>query len=357
MGSRNGSVKKTLNSKKKTNGRTNINGSKKQMGNPLVEPAQLGDLERIRAELDRDTERLKTQTEDVIETEKRVALHLRLLPRKEREERLMKEYDKFSENYDAYMTETGHYGAIRKAITNIVSGDREHFRFPILDLTAGTGVPLKYLLAEIFKKGRKKRAQLIGKKRTGVPLVWINDISNRMVLKAKELFKGYKRKGLTRANMKLTNHSYYDFPELYPHLEGKFGTVLVAQTFHVVSEKNALADVIDWALAPTGAVLLVEEFPWRISYDEFLLRMIRAAATPLGHKSDMVALFNGYKNIQKDGIRYNLVVSLSRHIGSKPSEPQLHQIDSPTHKMSALLLQKPEIPEYLKMQSPGFSND
>jgi hypothetical protein len=51
-------------------------------------------------------------------------------------------YDKFAENYDRHMEETGHF----KAINQLLWMAMPHLRFPLLDITAGTGVPLRAAL-------------------------------------------------------------------------------------------------------------------------------------------------------------------------------------------------------------------
>lgn len=303
--------------------------SKKIAGRPpLVEQKPRADL------LNYLETRLKKEISDAEKIEQEIRTVFHSLSPEEKEQWLRDRYDSFSDEYDDYMEKTGHYRAIKKAIAGSVAGaDRDLIRFPILDLSVGTGMVLEYFLKAInktYKKGGMLRfADRIRKPKKNEPLIWANDLSPRMIEKAQERLRKLELKIIPNpSNLVFTSLSFRDYPSKHSEMKNKFGTVFISQTFHVTPEKDALVKAIDWALAPGGVAVIVEEFQWRASvHSNLCLRLIEAIATPLPHKADLIALFN-------KGSDTELTYTKEARITIR--------IDHPTHEMSGFVLKKPE---------------
>ncbi len=309
----------------------------------LVEPhrtEEAGHLGKLR-ELRR---KRQAEEENIEETRREMRATLTACTPKERDIWLRELYDEFSKKYDCYMEKTGHYDAMRQLISGIIASlmrkSRELVRLPILDLTAGTGAPLEFLLREINKRYKKKsKFRVLDVKGNKKPLVWVNDLSGGMIAKARERFSRLGLKKIRMSDIGFSKLSFREFKESYPGLEGAFGTVLIAQTFHITPDKEMLAEVAGWALAPGGLVMVFEEFPWRVSsHSDKLLEDIEDNATPIPHKSELYPWFKSYSDIEVVG-QVKKGKSFSKIVRSTMS------IDSPWHEMSAIVLQKPPVPE------------
>ncbi len=306
-------------------------GKKEPEKSPLTEPLQRASdpFERM-VELENQ---LKQKLQRAVDTEREITKTFREMSPEQRERWLGEKYDEFSATYDDYMENSGHYPAIKRVVSANVSARHELFRFPILDLTAGTGVPLEYLLKEVNKKysgkGKTLKLRFINERRkakTNETTVWVNDISKKMINKARERLNRLKSElRILRGRINYTNHSFREFSSANEDLRGTFGTVLISQTFHITPEKDILAQVADWALAPGGIALVVEEFQWKVSvHSNYCLRMIEDIATPLHNKSDLISYF------KKNG-RFPYEIE----------EMHTSKIDDPDHQMSGFLLLKP----------------
>ncbi|GEM_PF-2480860 len=297
---------------------------------PLVEPKPRATL----PDLDKLEKKLETTIADAEEIEQDIKTIFHNLSSEEKERWLRNRYDSFSDEYDNYMEKTGHYRAIKKAIAGSVAGtDQGLIRFPILDLSVGTGMVLEYFLKAINKIYKKRGAlhfvDKIRKPKKNELLVWANDLSPKMIEKAEERLKKLELKIIPQPsnNLIFTSISFRDYPHEHSELKNKFGTVFISQTFHVTPEKDALVKAIDWALAPGGVVVIVEEFQWRTSvHSNLCLRLIEAIATPLPHKADLIALFNKGGDTQ---LTYTKEARITI------------RIDHPTHEMSGFVLKKP----------------
>ncbi len=256
------------------------------------------------------------------------------------QEQVIKEwYNIFSENYDEHMETTGHYDAIRRLIKKEVCV--RQFQFPVMDISAGTGVSIYHFLEEHarqhFKKGRS--IKLISEGKYGGSLVYVNDLSGNMIERAKERLKPLEPgllceiEKLSWGNAFPIMYKTYSFRRLHSSLKGKFGTVLVSQTFHIVTpeDKKRLAKAIDWVLAPGGRVVLIEEFAWRArthpsQAPSTILKFIDSIATPLKRKSDLISIF---KNLE--GQEYEMV--------ARSIEP-IDKVNQ-DHEMTITILRKP----------------
>ncbi len=180
-------------------------------------------------------------------------------------------YDRFAERYDEHMgVETRHYQAIER----VLQYASPFIYCPILDITAGTGEPLRYAL-EILEMGKKMRALGL---RTAVQeqassLIVANEISQKMLEKARAKLDG----------VQFTGNSAYDLPDTY---RGRFATVICSQTFHLISDedKPRLVRSIKDSLAPGGIAVVIEEDPFRISQTapiEAVSLFLRAIVRPI----------------------------------------------------------------------------
>ncbi|MFN7990938.1 MAG: hypothetical protein U0R44_02145 [Candidatus Micrarchaeia archaeon] len=86
-------------------------------------------------------------------------------------------YDRFAERYDEHMgVETRHYQAIRR----VLGYATPYLKFPILDITAGTGEPLTYALEMIERAIASHEFEGPVKREA-----FANEISPRMLGKAR----------------------------------------------------------------------------------------------------------------------------------------------------------------------------
>jgi len=187
-------------------------------------------------------------------------------------------YDRFSESYDSHMHETGHYRAIRRSMQFAMP----YLRPPILDLTAGTGEPLMYALEFMEACGGLRKGPLdmlvpkFGAQEVSLEhTAFANEISGMMLAKA--------RLKLAGRDVGFTSNNAYELPE---GLNGKFNTVLCAQTFHLISDedKGKLVRSMREALAPGGIAIVLEEDPFRITqsiYIDSLSLFLRAVVRPV----------------------------------------------------------------------------
>ncbi|NYZ76814.1 class I SAM-dependent methyltransferase [Candidatus Micrarchaeota archaeon] len=264
-------------------------------------------------------------------------------------------YNVFSEKYDLHMEDTGHYPAIKRLITKEISV--HHFRFPILDMSAGTGVPIKYLLLELNRQliteGRSIEFITPEEQPSNICPVYVNDLSEKMLDRSKqrmttefdrELHKETEELSLIvppildsneRLRISYMNHSFRSLQQRHSRLKEKIGTILVSQTFHIVSpqDKEQLASTIDWALAPGGRVIILEEFAWRArthSSHQFLpvLKFIESIATPLPRKADIISKFK-----DSEGRPYDMVARSTERIDTLYRD----------HEMTITILQKPPV--------------
>ncbi|MEW6036260.1 MAG: class I SAM-dependent methyltransferase [Candidatus Micrarchaeota archaeon] len=197
-------------------------------------------------------------------------------------------YDRFAERYDEHMAGTGHYDAIRR----VLLFGMPYLRLPILDLTAGTGEPLKYAVefmcaAENLRGPFSMLAPEPFFEQTDLTYqIHANEISARMLARAEEKLQGIGRVGFTD----------YNALRLPDHLSGRFNTVLCSQTFHLIADedKPLLAKSIHDALVPGGVAVVMEEDPFRITPSapiEAVSLFLRSVVRPIKHRGDLIGLF------------------------------------------------------------------
>ncbi len=274
----------------------------------------------------------------------------------EQEIALKEVYDIFSDNYDEHMEDTGHYGAITRLISKELAV--HHFQFPIMDISAGTGVPICHFLCELNSQHLKEHRTDIDfivseniRNSSHVHPVYINDISEKMIEVAKERLEVLERDmrdeakklGLDRPPVlpdekKNLVYPMYSFKSLYSGLKRKIGTIIVSQTFHIIpsGDKAKLAKAINWALAPGGRVILLEEFAWRARTNQTqtpidVLNYIESIATPIQKKSDLISLFRDWDS-EGEGKRYDMVSRATERI----------DYENRDHEMTITILQKPK---------------
>ncbi|MBN1170433.1 class I SAM-dependent methyltransferase [Candidatus Micrarchaeota archaeon] len=186
-------------------------------------------------------------------------------------------YDDFAANYDRHMgTETGHYESIKKVL-----GFAAHMiKLPMIDITAGTGEPLKHAIEMIWQKRTM---------RSPSERIVANEISDKMAEQA-------KRK---HSEVEFTAHNALDLP-----WEAEFSTVLCSQTFHLISEEDKISLIrsIHRILAKNGIAIVIEEDPFRISETpsiEPVAMFLRAVAQPIKPRT-LCAQFetSGFKNLE-----------------------------------------------------------
>ncbi len=193
-------------------------------------------------------------------------------------------YDRFAERYDEHMgIETNHYQAIKRVMWYAAP----YIRFPLLDITAGTGEPLKYALeiAQISKRIRQLELETPYLAPNGRgSLAYANEISPNMLAKAKEKLERKAR---------YTSHSAYSLPQEWRE---KFKTVLCSQTFHIISDKDKprlVASIRD-ALTPDGTAIIIEEDPFKISQTppiEAVSLFLRSVVSPIKNYGTLIAYF------------------------------------------------------------------
>jgi len=150
----------------------------------------------------------------------------------------------------------------------------------MIDLTAGTGEPLLYtlylLLQDYDKAFRNYTAH------------WahVNEISPKMLEKAKEKFEPYQK-------INFTGFDAYELPE---DLHGRFRTALCSQTFHLIADKDKtrLVKSIHSSLEPGGIAVVMEEDPFMVSSTEHIEGVsifINSIASPIKHIGDFIGRF------------------------------------------------------------------
>lgn len=267
-------------------------------------------------------------------------------------------YDEFSENYDEHMRDTGHYGAIERLIDKELAA--HHFLFPIMDLSVGTGVPfahfLKVLNEQYIRECKRPKfiVSLDDLRSYGVKPIYANDLSERMTEKARKTIaqleaelggipldvpsdcnKKYGRPPIITSDdnewIAFRNYSFRDLK--HRALKKRVGTIFLSQTLHIVTDadKDRLAKAINWALAPGGRVILLEEFAWRARTNtsqtpSAVLKLVETIATPLQKKSELISLFK-----DSDKKPYEMV---SRSI-------ERIDYENRDHEMTMTILQKP----------------
>ncbi len=285
-------------------------------------------------------------------------------------------YDTFSGSYDKHMGEdTNHYAAIRKVLSYSIP----YLRFPMLDITAGTGEPVKYalefmamsralnmivncdktperlktllgkndLLFELYRS-EEDRAEIPGMlaehmsnmmremmprdftmdlPEGRMPWVTVNEISPSMLARAREKLAHFGRIEFISHSAIRIGEDRYKLPETF---ERMFKTVLCSQTFHIMPdlEKIALAKAMYWSLEPGGIAVVMEEDPFYITatsaIDSVALR-IRAIASPIENKSDLIGLFKvtGFKKMETRAVspidKYH---SMRLHMFYKPQNTE-----------------------------------
>ncbi len=273
----------------------------------------------------------------------------------EQEVFIEKMYDRFSASYDEHMETTGHYEAIRRLITKEVAA--HNFQFPFFDITSGTGVPACHFLLELNKKLMRERKTEVNfivskeeRREYHVHPIYLNDISEKMNVLSEKKFNELEHILRSEVRSKAKKENKFDVPpiliddkgvaikdysfrSLYTGLGGKVGTIMVSQTFHIVTsaDKERLAKAIDWALAPGGRVVLIEEFVWRArthsgQAPSAVLKLIETLATPLQKKSDLISLFK-----DKAGRPYEMISRSTERIDREHRD----------HEMTVTILQKP----------------
>jgi len=228
--------------------------------------------------------------------EERIALAYAGFSPNERAQFFAMLYDKFSERYDEHMEATGHYPAMRRILPFALP----HLRTPMLDITAGSGEPLRCALDFIRDGSMMRDTALAGfAPGTGMPTplrhaIFANEISGRMLAIAKGRLAG---RGVGFLNSDAT-----DIPGDF---RGRFATVLCSQTFHLVSDedKARLALSIREALMPGGKAIIMEEDPFRITQTpqiEPVSMFLRAVVRPIKERV-LAALFetNGFTRLEE----------------------------------------------------------
>jgi SAM-dependent methyltransferase len=330
----------------------------------LITEEQQAMLDRTFTEMDAIEDAIRTRQREIQDQEADFRRLYNQLNASGRADYFRRVYDKFAAVYDYVMSSTGHFGAIRE----VLPIGRKFLRPPIMDITAGTYEVLRYALelmdmpkdirvllnqyriimenypqTPIFEGGEHlKRIERAvesilpefgrGYFNKGADcLVWANEISSEMSKKGKEKLKGHEIK-----------HTSFNATELPEELEGKFMTVVCAQTFHLISlaDKINLIKSIYRALKPGGYAIIVEEENFRIS-PNFDIRGVgiplRAVACPVERKSDFISMFTRFED--KDGKPIGFKYT---GIGSKMNVDK-----KPGHTMRSYIFRKPLKAEHL----------
>ncbi|MBU0532061.1 class I SAM-dependent methyltransferase [Candidatus Micrarchaeota archaeon] len=211
-------------------------------------------------------------------------------------------YNAFAETYDEHMIATGHYEAIK----NVLFYAGPHLRTPILDITAGTGEVIRYVMdfmatADMMRESevmqRKFGSLLFALPEVSNGKIYANEISSKMLEKAREKLRG---NGVT-----FTDYSAYALPDEYPC----FRTVICSQTFHLIPDEDKVMMVraIRNALAHGGIAVVMEEDPFRISptpHIEPISLFIRSVAAPIKHRAKLSGLFttNGFERLEERAV-------------------------------------------------------
>jgi len=208
-------------------------------------------------------------------------------------------YDMFADGYDLHMLTTGHYQAVRR----VLGFAAPHIRFPILDITAGTGEPLKYVMESCAAASEVREAAHLLSRADELLAILPGDAAQPGLFFANEISQKMLAEGQKKiSGVVFTNHSAYDLPAEYA---GKFPTVLCANTFHLVSDedKTRLVLAIKNALAPEGKAVIIEEYPFRISPTpqiEPISMFLRAVAVPI-KQGTLISYFetNGFTDLEE----------------------------------------------------------
>ncbi|MFH0738055.1 MAG: class I SAM-dependent methyltransferase [Candidatus Micrarchaeota archaeon] len=188
-------------------------------------------------------------------------------------------YNRFSEYYDRFMgIETRHYRAIKR----VMQFAMPYLREPMLDITAGTGEPLKYAM------GFMERGNDLGPEFDMIKPPEDSEgggfLANEISPKMREI----AQKKLADGEADFSDFDAFSLPD---ELRGRFRTVLCSQTFHLISEedKTRLSISIRDALMSGGTAVVMEEDPFRISQAgaiEVVSLFLRSVAVPI--KPEMI---------------------------------------------------------------------
>lgn len=192
-------------------------------------------------------------------------------------------YDRFSENYDKHMEKTGHFAAIAKVMAHAAP----FIRFPIMDLTAGTGEPMAYAICQ-----SPDHAKRFSMRRS---MAYLNEISPRMLDKAKDKLQG-------AGSIRFTAYDAFSLPS---HLRGRFRSVLCSQTLHLISDKDKprLVRSMFNALGMGGTAIVIEEDPFTVSPTpeiDGISVFIGSIASPISNPERIRGLFTpfGFQKIE-----------------------------------------------------------
>ncbi len=206
-------------------------------------------------------------------------------------------YDLFSERYDEHMHSTGHFQAIKMAMLYAMP----YLRTPMLDLTSGTGEPLKYAIEFVGSGIPLLRPPLDVLAPPSGPLMtefgnvyYANEISPKM--------RGISESKLAGlGEVRFTGHNAMKLPK---ELKGRFATVLCSQTFHLISDddKTRLVRSIRESLVRGGVAVVIEEDPFKITQTieiEPVSLLLRAVVCPIGYpeKLDVYFVTNGFSRL------------------------------------------------------------
>ncbi|HLC69305.1 MAG TPA: class I SAM-dependent methyltransferase [Candidatus Bilamarchaeaceae archaeon] len=179
--------------------------------------------------------------------------------------------------YDEFMQKTGHEEALRRIIHLFVGlgyFDPRGRKFSILDPSCGTAVPIQLLLRELGESGWNHL------------FFHITDLSPDM------LAVGQQRLDKVLGASKLNQQVFFDTPiNLEQRLPGspfgmdRFDVAIFSQTLHLLSpagRRNAYLNLID-SVKPGGRVLIVDEFPPKLSNGEGYLAQKTGAVDEIVH--------------------------------------------------------------------------
>jgi ubiquinone/menaquinone biosynthesis C-methylase UbiE len=180
---------------------------------------------------------------------------------------LAKLYNRFAEKYDQHMgVDTGHYQAIER----VLGYAKPYLNLPIIDLSAGTGEPMKLAIKTMgMKTGFRIESDL-------TYLIHLNEVSAKMLEIAEGKLGNKPRVGFS-------DYSALTMPD---HLKGRFQSVLCSQTFHIISDKDkpGLVDSMRELLVQGGHAVVIEEDPFRITETpsiEAVTLFLRSVVAPI----------------------------------------------------------------------------
>jgi SAM-dependent methyltransferase len=270
---------------------------KKRMPQPLIERQSKQKIEKLFRTTIEFSKEKREHHEEILAQERRIFKEYEAFSPEERVLFFSILYDDFAEKYDKHMgVETKHFQAIKEVLR--YAG--QFIRFPLLDITAGTGEPLKYIIE--LMEARKTFSSMEGVPSIAVEnlppcnddLIVANEISLKMLENAKEKLVG----------VEFTSDNAYELA-----WERKFNTVLCTQTFHLIPEddKARLVKSINRALVSGGIAIIVEEDPFRISPTpsiEAVEIFIRAVSCPIKDPNYLVGSFevNGFTKLEQRAV-------------------------------------------------------